>query len=186
MIIGIDFDNTIVTYDRLFWSVAREQGLIPESVAVAKNEVRNYLRGAGMEQTWIEMQGYVYGARMNEAEPAAGVLDFFRECCARRVPVLIISHKTRRPYAGPDYDLHAAAQGWLQKHGFFERLRIGTCPAERFLRPDQAGEDCADRPATLHGLRGRLAGDLRRPGFPARREEAMVWLEHRRGRSVGP
>ena len=80
MIIGIDFDNTIVTYDRLFWSVAREQGLIPESVAVAKNEVRNYLRGAGMEQTWIEMQGYVYRARMNEAEPAAGVLDFFREC----------------------------------------------------------------------------------------------------------
>jgi hypothetical protein len=133
MIIGVDFDNTIVTYDKLFWNVAREQGLIPEFVPVVKNEVRNYLRAAGMEETWIEMQGYVYGARMNEAEPADGVLEFFRECCARRVPVLIISHKTRRPYAGPDYDLHAAAQGWLREHGFLGPSGLGLAPQNVFF-----------------------------------------------------
>ena len=49
------------------------------------------------------------------------------------MPVLIISHKTRRPYAGPDYDLHAAAQGWLQKHGFFERSELGLAPQNVFF-----------------------------------------------------
>jgi hypothetical protein len=34
------------------------------------------LRALGKEDVWTELQGYVYGARMAEAEAYPGVLDF--------------------------------------------------------------------------------------------------------------
>ncbi len=119
MLIGVDFDNTIVSYDALFHRVALERGLIPECLPVNKTTVRDHLRAAGREDAWTEMQGEVYGARMHEAEPFPGVLAFFRACHERGVPVVIISHKTRHPFRGAQHDLHAAARGWLEAQGFF-------------------------------------------------------------------
>jgi len=120
MLIGVDFDNTIVAYDVLFWNVAREQGLIPDSVPVAKNAIRDHLRDVGMEQNWIELQGYVYGARMGEAVPYPGSIEFFKMCQSKNIPLRIISHKTQRPYAGPQYDLHRAARQWLEQYRFHD------------------------------------------------------------------
>ena len=54
MRIGIDFDNTIVSYDALFHKVAREAGLVPESVAATKVAVRDYLREIGREDDWTK------------------------------------------------------------------------------------------------------------------------------------
>jgi len=123
--IGIDFDNTIVCYDALFHRVARERGLIPADLPVNKSDVRNHLRRAGQEDIWTEMQGYVYGARMAEAEPYPGALDFFRNCRAAGIPVCIISHKTRHPFLGERHDLHLAARQWLEQQGFFDPKKIG-------------------------------------------------------------
>src|SRR2546421_8484108 len=120
MRIGVDFDNTIVCYDALFHRVCREKDLIPAEVPVSKSEVRNHLRRIGKEEAWTEMQGYVYGARMSEAEPYPGVLDFFRALRLAQIPVCIISHKTRNPYLCEKYDLHAAALAWLELQGFFD------------------------------------------------------------------
>jgi hypothetical protein len=125
MHIGVDFDNTIVCYDALFHKVAREKHLIPADVPVNKSEVRNYLRRAGKEDAWTEMQGYVYGARMAEATPYPGALDFLHACRAAGVPISIISHKTKHPFLGEKYDLHAAATNWLEQQGFFDPARIG-------------------------------------------------------------
>ena len=130
MHIGVDFDNTIVCYDGLFHRVCRERGLIPADVPVSKSEVRNYLRRINREDDWTEMQGYVYGARMSEADPFPGVLDFFQTCRAKGINVTIISHKTRYPYLGEKYDLHQAALGWLELQGFFDPKRIGL-PREK-------------------------------------------------------
>jgi hypothetical protein len=44
MRIGIDFDNTIVSYDALFFKVAREQDAVPADTPVNKVAVRDYLR----------------------------------------------------------------------------------------------------------------------------------------------
>ena len=44
MIVGIDFDNTIVCYDSLFYNIALEKGLIPSNISKSKNSVRDYLR----------------------------------------------------------------------------------------------------------------------------------------------
>jgi hypothetical protein len=125
MHLGVDFDNTIVCYDALFHKVAHERGLIPAEVPVNKSDVRNYLRRIGNEDAWTEMQGYVYGARMAEAAPYPGVLEFFQACRGAGIRLSIISHKTKHPFLGEKYDLHAAATSWLEQQGVFDSARIG-------------------------------------------------------------
>jgi hypothetical protein len=133
MRIGVDFDNTIVCYDQVFHQVALERGLIPKTTAVSKGAVRDCLRQADREDDWTELQGYVYGERMCDAQPFPGVLDFFGRMVAARIPICIISHKTKHPYRGPRYDLHAAALGWLEQNGFFDAARIGIPRKEVYL-----------------------------------------------------
>jgi hypothetical protein len=119
MILGIDFDNTIVCYDRAFYRCALSKGLIPPSIIPAKNEIRNYLKKNGQEEEWIELQGLVYGACMHEAEPFPGVIDFFKKCPHLGITVYIISHKTQSPYRGTKYDLHKATYEWIKNQNFF-------------------------------------------------------------------
>lgn len=116
MRIGIDFDNTIVSYDALFHRVALEQGVIPAELPPTKVAIRDYLRRQDREDVWTEMQGYVYGARMNEATAYQGVVEFLRWARAEQLAVSIISHKTRHPFIGPKYDLHEAAREWVAGH----------------------------------------------------------------------
>jgi len=130
MLIGVDFDNTIVCYDTLFHKIAVEQGLIREECSPQKSAIRDRLRREGNEEAWTILQGYVYGKRMAEATPFPGVLDFFRACRKEGVDVYIVSHKTRYPYLGPRYDLHLAAQNWLHQEGFYDISR-GGLPKER-------------------------------------------------------
>lgn len=125
MILGVDFDNTIVGYDEVFHRVAAERGLIPAGVPATKAEVRRYLVERGREDEWTEMQGEVYGARMLDALPYPGALDFLAACRGLGVEVYVVSHKTRHPYRGPRHDLHRAAADWLEHHGFFDPGRIG-------------------------------------------------------------
>jgi FMN phosphatase YigB (HAD superfamily) len=138
MRIGVDFDNTIVCYDALFHRVCRERNLIPAGVPVNKSDVRNYLRRIGQEDAWTEIQGYVYGARMNEAEAYPGAVDFFRAARGAGGELCIISHKTRHPFRGPQYDLHQAALGWLEFNGFFDPARIGLPREAVFLELTKA------------------------------------------------
>ncbi len=125
MRIGIDFDNTIVCYDPVFYVAARERGLVPESATPSKSGVRDYLRSIDREADWTELQGYIYGARMDLAQPFPGVIEFIRQALAAEIEVFIISHKTKTPYIGPQYDLHAAALGWLEKHGVYDEAHVG-------------------------------------------------------------
>lgn len=120
---GIDFDNTIVRYDGVFHRVALERGCIPPTVDVSKVAVRDWLRTAGQEAVWTEMQGQVYGSRMRDADAFPGVRDFLAAARDSGVAVSIISHKTRYPFLGERHDLHAAARAWIE-----EFLRDETGP----------------------------------------------------------
>lgn len=113
MHIGLDFDNTIVSYDALFHKVALEGGWITNEVPVTKLSVREHLRSIGKESVWTEMQGYVYGARMDEALAYPGVLDCLSWARELGIAVSIVSHKTRHPFLGEPYDLHSAAAHWM-------------------------------------------------------------------------
>ena len=76
MIIGVDFDNTIVCYDGIFHRLALERKLIPLELQQSKLAVRDFLRRAGREEEWTELQGQVYGVGMPQAIPYPNALPF--------------------------------------------------------------------------------------------------------------
>jgi hypothetical protein len=117
MRIGIDFDNTIACYDGVFHAAALERGLIPADLARDKNSVRDHLNGSGRKDDFTELQGYVYGARMELVAPYPGFSAFVE--AAREVghELFVISHKTKHPILGPKHDLHAAARSFLADRG---------------------------------------------------------------------
>lgn len=117
MIIGLDFDNTIVSYDALFHRVAVDEGLIAADCPPRKSEIRDRLRAEGREDRWTELQGQVYGERMGEAAAFPGALDFFRGAATRGIPLRIVSHRTKSPFLGKPWDLHAAALSWIEGSG---------------------------------------------------------------------
>lgn len=138
MHIGIDFDNTIVCYDKVFHKVAAENGLIPPDMSPCKNSVRDYLRQIGKEDEWTRLQGIVYGTKMDEAEAFEGVFDFLYWCRHNKIDVSIVSHKTRHPYIGPKYDLHLVALQWMEWQGFFEPSKLGLSRTQVFLELTKA------------------------------------------------
>lgn len=167
MIIGVDFDNTIVCYDALFHRAAVERALVPKSVPATKNAVRDYLRRAGREDAWTALQGEVYGARLAEADPFPGALDFFRFCRSARISVRIVSHKTRRPFLGAEHDLHAAARAWLTQHGFFATDDIGLAEGDAFFeltKPEKIARIASSGCTAFIDDLPEILGD---PAFPA-------------------
>jgi hypothetical protein len=116
MLVGIDFDNTLVSYDALFARAAAERGLRLDG-ASSKQAIRDELRRTGCEHAWTELQGYVYGELIRHAPPFPGVLQFFSAAENCGAKVCIISHKTRQPYLGAPYDLRQAARDWLNATG---------------------------------------------------------------------
>ncbi len=138
MIIGLDFDNTIVDYDRVFYHVARERNLVPPETPPLKNAVRDCMRKAGIEDEWTALQGYVYGCRMLDAECYPGVMDCLSAIRENGITIYIISHKTRTPYLGPAYDLHQSARDFLKAKGFFDASIVGMPPENVFFELTKA------------------------------------------------
>jgi hypothetical protein len=178
MVIGVDFDNTIVCYDELFHRVAVEQGVVPSSVPATKGAVRRDLESRGQGDVWTELQGYVYGVRMAEAPAFPGVLEFFRRGVQSGLSLAIISHKTRYPARGPRYDLHEAARRWLEVHGFSDPVRTGLPAVRVYFELSQheklvriAREGCACFIDDLPEL-------LTRPDFPTGVRRRILFDPH--------
>ena len=122
--LGLDFDNTLISYDSLFRQVAIENGLISEAIKPNKNAVRDYLRSVDREDDWTRLQGEVYGNRILEATPYPGMKKALEEYSINYSFLAIVSHKTKTPFLGYPWDLHAAARSWLEK----ERMHSHSGP----------------------------------------------------------
>jgi hypothetical protein len=173
MRIGVDFDNTIVSYDGVFHTIAVTEGLVPADCDRGKDGVRNHLRRAGREDEWTSLQGRVYGARMDVPLPCDGVLAFFQRCREADVPAFVISHKTRHPFLGPRYDLHQAARGWLQRYGFYDQDQLGLGADKIFF--ELTKEAKLERIATLRCTHfvDDLPEFLAEPRFPENVERIL-------------
>lgn len=123
MRIGIDFDNTIVSYDRLFTTLATERGWLPQDQTPAKGWNKRHVAQSVRLHTdgeikWQKLQADAYGPSLDRSEMMPGFDLFFANLQARKVPWCIVSHKTE--YAKQDVDkqhsLHHAAIRWLEKY----------------------------------------------------------------------
>src|SRR5580704_16283547 len=121
--IGLDFDNTVVIYDRLLHTCAVEHFGMPREVPAGKKAIRSWFWSQPDGNTpWTELQGIMYGTRIGEAEVAPGLEDLLLACARDRVRVGIVSHKTEFPALGPRVSLRRAAMDFLDARGFFSRL----------------------------------------------------------------
>lgn len=165
MIVGVDFDNTLVCYDGLFYNEALARKMIPETAPIDKAGIRHWLIEQGRESDFTLLQGLVYGHNLPKAKPYPGALDCIRRLKEKRVGVFVISHKTRTPQAGPPCDLRRAATEWLRERGV---LAPGPLlESEVFFEDTPA--DKVDRIARLgctHFI-DDLPGIFLAPSFPA-------------------
>jgi hypothetical protein len=142
MRIGIDFDNTLIDYDDVFRCEAQARGLVAAAFSGSKREVRDAIRMLREgELAWQRLQGYVYGKGIVGARLFAGAREFLARCRERRIPVFIVSHKTRYGNFDPDrVDLREAALAWLEQQRFFA---AGAALLERdgiFFADDRAAK----------------------------------------------
>ncbi|MBI4963457.1 MAG: hypothetical protein HY913_09280 [Desulfomonile tiedjei] len=122
MIIGVDFDNTIVTYDCLMHSVAVQLGFIAADISKTKKQVRDAVwQSIEGDEAWQKVQGVVYGPRMGEAKLIGQVDTFFKLCSKKGVEAHIVSHKTEfSNYDATHTNLRMAATEWMRANGLFD------------------------------------------------------------------
>ena len=117
MLIGIDFDNTIVNYGDVFRSTAAAWGLISPASKVTREEIRDRLNSRGQASDFTRLQGYVYGPGVLQSVPYTGFKQFVLGARLNGHEVFVASHKTRFPIEGPRYDLRSYARQFLLRHG---------------------------------------------------------------------
>lgn len=126
MRIGLDFDGTVVVYDELFHRYALASYGMPAEIAASKPAIREWFwRSPSGKERWTELQGLVYGLKMDEAKMAPGLSEFLRSCRESEISVCVISHKTEFSAADPRVNLRSAALRWLSQNGFFDPKLIG-------------------------------------------------------------
>ena len=116
MIVGIDFDNTIINYENSFKELALKKKIISSKINQDKKSIRDYLRKHNKEKEWTILQGEVYGKYIMKAKIYEGVLDIFQWLTIKKNKIYIISHKTQFPYLGKKVDLRQSALNWINKN----------------------------------------------------------------------
>lgn len=116
MLIGLDFDNTIVCYDYAIAKLADEMFDLPKELPRTKISVRNFLRDSGREIEWTSFQGLLYGPGMEYAYPFDGVIEGIQILREVGHSFCIVSHRSLYPYAGTSYNLHLYARKWVTRH----------------------------------------------------------------------
>lgn len=133
MRIGIDFDNTIACYDRLFHQEALKKGLIDSTCASFKQAVRDAIRSYHGDVVWQKLQGRVYGPGMCRAEVMPGFQDFLGRARQGGMELYVISHKTEySPHDQTRTNLRRAALEWMETQGLFND-RTGLLPGHVFF-----------------------------------------------------
>jgi len=142
MIIGIDFDNTIILYDKLVRSIASKMGFIPPSFEGDKVAVRDFIRSSKYgDEGWQRVQGQVYGKEIVGAVIADGFKEFIVLARKKQNQLYIVSHKTEIGHFDIEkINLRDAALGWMEGQGFFSQIEdggLGFTRDEIFFRAER-------------------------------------------------
>lgn len=129
MRIGVDFDNTIVCYDGVFYKTAIDLGWIPKDTGQSKKDVKQFFLDTNTEPKWTELQGIVYGDTIKDASIFPGLKEVISQWRELRHDIFLVSHKTQYPIIGEKLNFHDAANSWLHKqevHSLFDAIYF--CP----------------------------------------------------------
>ena len=120
MRIGIDLDNTLIYYDRLFKELAISSGLVPQNWIGDKAKIRNYIRESpNGEHRWQQLQGYVYGEAIENADAFSGAVRFLWRAKHKGHKIFIVSHKTKFAHHDLSVNLREQALKWLANNKIY-------------------------------------------------------------------
>jgi len=167
--IGIDFDNTIISYDAVFLSAAVARGLVARDFTGTKRAVRDAIRLLpDGENSWQRLQGHVYGQGIAGATMFEGLEAFLRRCRRDGHSVVIVSHKTEYGHFDPArVNLREAALGWMRDRGFFAEDGFAIRRADIYFEAKRAEKLKRIRALKLTFFIDDLREVLEDPDFPA-------------------
>ena len=116
--IGIDFDNTIISYRQLFHELAAAQGWLPPvsnpSAVLTKEEVKAHLlKQDGNDLRWQSLQAKAYGPDILRAAPFDGFREFLKNAALQGHEISIVSQKSVTSHYDPSVRLREWALRWL-------------------------------------------------------------------------
>ena len=168
VIIGVDFDNTIVSYDELIYREAIERGLLNGEVLKNKKIIRDAIRELpDGEIEWQKIQAAIYGPKMDRATLIEGVFDFFTLCKDRGIRTHIVSHKTQfANYDTTETDLRKEALKWLGRAGFFTMGLTGLSAGDVYFESTRVDKINRIRSLGCTHFIDDLEETFREPSFP--------------------
>tara|TARA_B100001964_G_scaffold237312_1_gene300619 strand:+ start:741 stop:1007 length:267 start_codon:yes stop_codon:yes gene_type:complete len=69
MIFGFDFDNTLINYDKIFYSIAVKRLLIKKKIKKNKTSIKKMLFREKKIKEWTKLQSEVYSRGIYKAIP---------------------------------------------------------------------------------------------------------------------
>ena len=98
MRIGVDFDNSIVSYEQVFYEIAQMDNIKINSYTLSgsyKTQVKIALaKKIDGDIEWQQIQWYVYGLGISSAQIMFGFFNFVLNCRLNNWDVYIVSHKS--------------------------------------------------------------------------------------------
>ena len=135
MRIGVDLDNTLICYNRVFLSAAQQSGLVPSGWEGSKRKLREYLREKeGGEIAWQSLQREVYGRQLHHAQLFPGAERFLWRCKQLGLEVEVVSHKTEYGHFDTEkISLRVEAMKWMEARQFFDACYFGIKKKDVFF-----------------------------------------------------
>ena len=127
MIFGFDFDNTLINYDKIFYSIAVKRLLIKKKIKKNKSSIKKILFREKKIKEWTKLQSEVYSRGIYKATPNEKLILLLKFLKKKKIKFYIISHKTKFPYRGKKIDLHKISKDWLKINIFNKKNRLGNC-----------------------------------------------------------
>lgn len=166
MHIGVDLDNTLISYDGAFHTAAVEILAVPVTLPRSKAAIKEHVLARHGNDTWTRLQAEVYGPRIHLAGAFPGVEQFLRACSDTGHTVSILSHKTRRAALGGSHDLHEAALSWLERQKWYSGNAAGLDRSRVHFFPTRSEKVCAIRDLGCELFIDDLAEVFSDPAFP--------------------
>ncbi|MBI3558304.1 MAG: hypothetical protein HY074_18715, partial [Deltaproteobacteria bacterium] len=168
--IGVDFDNTIISYRKLFHELAVAQGWVPPQPALSKEQVKSVLlKQDGNDLRWQSLQAKAYGPEILRAAPFEGFREFVSSAALQGHEIVIVSQKSVASHYDPSVRLREWALRWCA-----EQKITGIAPGNIFFEATRE-----EKVARISALKLDLFVDdlpevLEHPEFPA--STTAVWF----------
>ncbi|MDC0215854.1 hypothetical protein OAJ75_02025 [Candidatus Pelagibacter sp.] len=122
MILGVDFDNTLINYDKVFSEIAKKNNLINKTLK-SKELVKKKVIFKHGEDEWTRLQGQVYGKEILKAHRNKFIKESLDKI-NKIAKIYLISHKTKFPIIGKKINMHNSALVWLKKNNLYGKNKV--------------------------------------------------------------